>query len=100
MGEGESSPRFLKGLSANLSLGLDHSISPNQWITDPLSQSWVRSLIEWGNKLPTRSLCRSTENENRHLPAKGYSDETKALCFNSPDSFKLTRAECGFQPSQ
>jgi hypothetical protein len=49
MGEGESSPRFLKGLSANLSLGLDHSISPNQWITDPLSQSWVRSLIEWGN---------------------------------------------------
>lgn len=51
MGEGESSPRFLKGLSANLSLGLDHSISPNQWITDPLSQSWVRSLIEWGNKV-------------------------------------------------
>ena len=49
MGEGESSPRFLKGLSANLSLGLDHSISPNQWITDPLSQSWVRSLIEWGS---------------------------------------------------
>ena len=46
MGEGESSPRFLKGLSANLFLGLDHSISPNQWITDPLSQSWVRSLIE------------------------------------------------------